>query len=298
MKRAPLRAAATAAVGFLFFWFLVVDPPVATVGTEPPRGLVPQEAHELYRRSRVLLEEKQDDKALEATVRLHEAFPDNHIYLAQLARIHHRMGRYRDEAAAWEQFLLVAPTPVEACPAINQAYEKVGMAKESLDASERCLALDPSNPDSLFFLGKAYEREGRLTEARDLYARGASLAPGYADLAIGLARAKLRLGRLQDAKGDFQRIVRRWPDNTDALLLGGMILRAAGDLGAARRYLEKGAAKSRNDPDFYVILGGIAEQQDRKSEAIRLYGRALELDPGNRSLGARRRRLLDAVEGE
>ena len=64
--------------------------------------------------------------ALEPTTRLVERFPTQHVYAERQARIFEKLGRPSDEAAAWERFVDLSPTPVDACPAIGNAYVRAG----------------------------------------------------------------------------------------------------------------------------------------------------------------------------
>lgn len=81
------------------------------------------------------------------------------------------------------------------------------------------------------------------------------------------------------------------PDNVDALLLGGIVQRSAGNYAEAKRLLERGVARSPGYADFYVVLGGIAEAEGRVADALRYYDKALELRPESHDVAARRARL-------
>ncbi|MFO0983149.1 MAG: YaiO family outer membrane beta-barrel protein [Planctomycetota bacterium] len=66
---------------------------------------------------------KRYQEALAPSLEL-QRVPGNHVYLERLAEIYDHLGRFAEEAAMWEQYLLHAPTPVEACPRISEAYRK------------------------------------------------------------------------------------------------------------------------------------------------------------------------------
>lgn len=272
----------------LYHWSLVAHPPTPQ---EAAGDLSVAESQKLLDDSRTLLRGGRLAEALALTVRLQEVYPESHIYLYQRATLETRLGHPAAAAAAWEKYLEVSPTPLEACPAIGQAYAAADRLPDAIAAHERCLAFDPGNPDSLFFLGLAYERGGRYEEAKTLYAKGAAIAPDYPDLAIGLGRARLRTGRHFEAKKDYDRVIARWPANSDALLLGGLVLRALGDLEGARRALLKGVALSPDYVDLHAVLGGVSEQQGDLTLAAREYDEVLRLDPLNAGIAARRERI-------
>ena len=104
-----------------------------------------------------------------------------------------------DEAAAWERFIDVSPTPIEACPHLGNAYARAGEAARSLEAFERCVSFDPRNAETLFFLGLAYERAGRTDAAADQYSKSVALGASNTDSQLALARLSLRANRVADA---------------------------------------------------------------------------------------------------
>lgn len=221
------------------------------------------------------------ERALKPALTLHQAYPENSIYMGDLAEIDHHLGRYRDEAAMWEEFLVHAPRPIEACPQIGQAYEQQGQEKLAIGALERCLALEPDNPDSLYYLAHALERSGAMDRASALYQRGIALSPQYSDLQIGLARTRLREGKAQEAKELAGAVVDRSPNNVDALLVLGFACQRLGDRAAAKKYFERGARLADGYTDFHVALANMAEQDADLAEAIAQYQKVVQLDKSN-----------------
>ena len=277
---------------FLFYWSIYVIPGPQQSGNKANANeLTPEESRELLDLSRTQIRESKYEEALSSTLRLHDAYPNNHVYIQQLATIYNSLSRYKEEAEMWEGYLKIAPTPDEACPHIGEAYRKLGLMDKSIDACERCLALDAKNTDSIFFLARAYELSNQLDKAKKLYEQGAELSPLYSDQSIGLARIHLRQGRVRQAREIVGKIVEQEPNNVDALLVYAMALRMERKYAEAKEYLERGLKLSPNYTDFYIVLGGIAEQQGDIEQAINYYNRALEISPENRDLAARRDRL-------
>jgi tetratricopeptide (TPR) repeat protein len=230
--------------------------------------------------------------ALEPTLRLHTASPESHTYLSQLAEIYHHLGRYGDEAAMWEEFLVHAALPIEGCPQIGQAYEKQGSPKQAIRAFEKCLALDPKNPDSILYLGLVLEHNGETARAAALYESGIVLSPGYGDLRTGLARTRLRQGRAEDARKLACGVLDKAPTDVDALLVAGLACQRLGDRGKAREYLERGVHLADAYADFHVALGNMAEQDADLVQARTHYRRVMELDKSNGEVAQR----LDSLE--
>ncbi|MFN8007902.1 MAG: tetratricopeptide repeat protein [Terriglobia bacterium] len=100
-------------------WKLVPPPAQATkLGSQDSRNLM--ESSDSFR------EHGQPEKALPMLQQLRAAYPQNHIYMRQMAEVYHQLGRFKEEAATWEDFLKVAPLPVEGCPNIILAYQRSG----------------------------------------------------------------------------------------------------------------------------------------------------------------------------
>jgi len=153
----------------------------AIVLVRVPTGFGPGRTFEpLEPRPRVvsqLIAARQFAEALPLAVELRQSYPDEPEIVYWLAAIHHGLSAWRDEAAAWEDYIRVSATPEAACPALPEAYARLGDVSKTLAAYERCRALDPQNPDRLFDLAIAYERSGRGSDAIPLYRQAAALDP-------------------------------------------------------------------------------------------------------------------------
>jgi tetratricopeptide (TPR) repeat protein len=116
-------------------------------------------------------------EALPQIRELHDRYPREWLVAMWLARAHHGLGHWRDEAGAWEQFVKLSPAPEEACPALPQAYERLGSQPLALDAYERCARFDPADAGPVADLAGAYLRAGRRDDALETFRRAAALDP-------------------------------------------------------------------------------------------------------------------------
>lgn len=287
-RRLPEIAAPLSCLA-LFYLSLFTFPPVPR---DAPWLMSVEESRVALEESRRLMREGALSEALTITRRLHRAFPDSHTHLFQIATLESQVGTPLATAEAWQEYLDLSPTPLEACPAIGHAWQAAGRSDRALAALEFCLSIDPENPDSLLYLALARERAGQLEGAETLYRTGIQVSPSYPDHVIGLARVRLRRGALDEARRAFEETIRRWPENSDALLLGGMLERAAGRLTEARALLLRGIEISPGDVDLYLVLGGVAERQGDLREAARCFAEVLRLSPDRADVLARRNRLL------
>lgn len=278
----PVRLAVAVLALGAFYWGLYRMPvPGAKAGMDP------EQSRELQDQAAVMRRYGKWARALPPTMKLHNAYPDNHIYIGQLAEIYDHLGKYREEAAMWEQFLVHAPLPIEGCPQIGEAYEKQELAKQAIAAFEKCLALEPESPDQIFYLARALEHDGQTDRAAELYQRGTAANPAYADLTIGLARIRLRQGKPEEARRVAAAALVESPNNADALLVLGLACLREGDRAAARNYFERGVRVADGYADLHLALANLDEQDANLNEAIEHYQKVVALDKSNQQAAER-----------
>jgi len=258
-----IRFAFPALILYLFWYAFVLNPYMDEAAEENADGhtLSVTATQEMLALSRKLVREKRLQEALAPLSRLHEAYPENQVYLQQLAETYDGLGRYQESAKMWEGYLQYSPTPLEGCPQVAQAYDKAGMAKEAFNAFERCWNLDKDYSDSILFYAHALELDGQFKKALELYQRGVNLSPTYTDLILGLARMELRAGKVASARGRIDKVLPGHPNYSDALLTAALIYSAQGEKRQAIQFLEHAHEISPNYKDVNLIL---AHLQGRK----------------------------------
>jgi len=267
----PLRLAVYSAVLAVFSAALYVPPSSTEMSAE--------QSQQLRELGQERFGQRDYEGAIEATLQLHDAYPDNPIYMRQLAHSYRGLGRTKEEAEFWERYLVFSPTPKSACAPLMKAYRELRDPEKAIDAGTRCLALDPTGSGLHFLLGYAHERAGNLENAEEAYRRGLELTRDHSALQLGLARVFFRTKRATAAQELGLKVLDSNPDHPDALLLVGQCLRVAGDLEAAKTYLLRGVEVSGSYTDFHRVLGGIAEQQKDVGAATRYYAEVLRLEP-------------------
>lgn len=259
-----LRFSVPCAILYIFFYALVVNPPIED---DEHKGLSPEDVRVLREKGQGLLDKERYDDADDIYARLHKEFADNAVYSANLARIRHAQKRYDEEAALWEEYIQHSPTPVEGCPQMGSAYRSAGDSVKALDAQKRCWEFEPTNSDMILFYALELEHTGDKKKAHDLYQKGHEISPRYSDLTVGLARTEMSLGRTAEARTLILQALERSPDSADALLAAGMILARSGDRVAARRYLQHGVEVSPNYEEMriaFLALGGSSGAEKRR----------------------------------
>lgn len=234
--------------------------------------------------SRDAFEAARYDAALQPTIALTRAFPNQQVYSERLALIFQHLGRHAEEAAAWERVVAVSPTPVEACPALPDAYVRAaGFSDAALDAFERCAAFEPRNADMLFNLARARERAGRTDKAEGAYREALRIDSANGDSQLGIARLDLRAGRVEQAGHAAAAVLQSFPDDTDALLIAGISAQRSGRLGDARRHLERALTVAEHYVDVHLAIGIVDFSEGRVADARRHFERVIELEPSRRA---------------
>jgi tetratricopeptide (TPR) repeat protein len=251
-----IRFAFPTLILYLFWWLVVVNPYLDEAAEEKADGhsLSISQTQDMLSLSRQLVKGNRLQEALIPLNRLHEAYPENQIYLQQLAEAYDGLSRFRESAKMWEGYLQYSPTPLEGCPQIAFAYDKAGMEKESFNAFERCYKIDQDYSDSILFYAHALELDGQFKKALELYQHGVKLSPGYSDMNIGLARMEMRAGQTASARTRIDKVLVNHPNYADALLTAGLVYSSQDDKRKAIEFLEHAHEVSPNYKDVIKVL--------------------------------------------
>ena len=154
--------------------------------------------------------------------------------------------------------------PFEAAKAGREGRERLGLGDSvrAAQAFEEALRVDPALADALLGLSEAYESLGRHEEAESAAERAAAVAGAEGTRLAWRARARLALLRGDPAAAEsaFGELVRRYPNDTEALL----------DLAAAQ-------AGQGRAPDAVVTLKRVTELDESDARAWLLLGRNMIL---------------------
>jgi tetratricopeptide (TPR) repeat protein len=203
MKRPALRLAYAVVLLALYYQTLL--------GTTTPVAAPPVTADDAVLAdidaSQVAFSAGRYAEALPPTERLTQSLPGQAMYFDRLARILHELGRPRDEARAWEEVFRASPTPVDACPMLGAAYDRIPDPAAALSAYERCVQIEPQDPDLLLFLGRAYNGSERGGEARRVLEQALAIAPDYPDAHLLLGIRNFADGDRQAARASFEKFL-------------------------------------------------------------------------------------------
>lgn len=250
---------------YMFWSMLAVNPFVEDNEDDSnPNQLSVTKAQEILTKTKKLVQAGKLEEAMPGALQLYKAFPENHIYIEQLAQIYDALGHWPESAAMWEHYLQYAPTPTDGCPMLGFAYENLNQPELAFKAHERCWQFEQNNSDLIFYYAHALERQGQYSRAIQLYRQGLHRSPTYPDLLIGLARAQMQTGQLAVARKGIDEVLKTRPDNTDALLVSGLLHARMGQTSGAIADLEHAHRMSPGYREVEVLLMQMRGQAPRR----------------------------------
>lgn len=199
---------------------------------------------------------------------------------------HHLLGTHfmgaGDLNSAKNHFeMALAEKPDMTDASVNLALALCEMG-ETLEAVRRMRPVIRRNPDSAkmnFFYGVILYRHGDYKEALIKYQKAISLDPTLEDARIGLGEVYLRLSKTDAAEQVLQNALQNNASSVPSLYLLGLCLLRKGDAVRAQ-------AESDKDKDARVLY----------AEALKLFERAIQLDPDHLEAQANRALLLGKLE--
>ena len=173
--------------------------------------------------------------------------------------------------------------------ALGQCYERLGVFDRQVAAYRRAALLDPASGPARMGLASALLAAGRVSEAVGEYWQAVKLVPVPKGAWTALGRALLvRNLRLPPHLRDWQEVEQvldraaQCPAEAVALsLLRADVLVARNQPESAREELEQAHRGQPERVELWIALAGLAEQQGRTAEALRL------LDEAGRRFGDR-----------
>jgi tetratricopeptide (TPR) repeat protein len=188
-----------------------------------------------------------------------EVDPEFAVAYAHLARVLNRTGRASEAVPLYAK----AGELAKDAPTLNLVAESL-QAEQLWQASEpvlkRALEMDARNPSSLLLMGRYFVVFRKYQEAEPFLKQATEVSPTAFQPNNLLARAYLGLDRLSEAEASYER--------------------ASQFASASERKQLAGIFGFEGVGDAYM-------KAKQKESAARAYQRALELDPGNKSLEAK-----------
>ena len=141
--------------------------------------------------------------------------PGSIQHLALLGRALAKQGRYDEAAAQLDQAIALAPETPLLYEDLGSVREYQGRHEDAIELFEKAIRLDPRQPSAHRKLGEALAAAGRGEEADRHFESYFDRDPVAGRVAEGADH--LRAGRLDEAMATFQDVLRKHPDNVDAM---------------------------------------------------------------------------------
>jgi cytochrome c-type biogenesis protein CcmH/NrfG len=154
----------------------------------------------------------------------------------------------------------MSDAPESRWEAAEEAAERLkdGDPEGAVAAAQAVLAEDPSNEYAWFFLGCAHFEKAELGSALKAFVRALEIAPSYLGAMVNLGHTLRLLGRHDEAIRLGRELLKRSPEDGDALYLLGLTFFARGDAGAASAHLER-FLNTRPEAELALEVSGMLQ---------------------------------------
>ncbi len=182
------------------------------------------------------------DRAREAIERGLERAPGNRYLLGRLARLELLYGDLTRAAELYQRLASTYPNAVYASN-LGVAHMLAGELEQAEAAFRQALELAPGDPTTLLNLADSLDLLHRREAARRFYEQALAAASGEDPDALSVrAQCLAHLGRGAEAVAAVQELLRRAPDDPNALLAAAVSYAVAGERLSAKATLEKAVA--------------------------------------------------------
>jgi tetratricopeptide (TPR) repeat protein len=204
-------------------------------------------------------------------------FPRDVNMQALLGALLVKMDRHDEAEATLRATIEAAPTFAKPMEDLGYLLLRANRAGDALPVLERATRLDPSLERAWFSLGKALALLGRGKDADAAFEKSFELSPERRLMAHAAEHQKE--GRVDEAERIYRRVLRKNPDNVDALRLLALLAMRVDRQDDAESLLQRAIEIA---PDFLLALldlGRLRKEQDRYEEALECFDRVIALEP-------------------
>jgi predicted O-linked N-acetylglucosamine transferase (SPINDLY family) len=222
------------------------------------------------------------DDAADCYNRAIELSPEFADAYANLGAVLLLLDRKGDAIDASLKAVELAPNNADALTTFAQALLAINEIDDAIAICQRAVELRPDYGPAFSDLGRILQHANRFDEAIAAHKQALALKPDHAEAHNNLGIVYKDLARYSDALRAYRSAIELKPDYTDAYANMGVVLGQMGHsddaMRAYRRALEI-------DPELLVAYINLASaySENRLSEAIATYTKALTIDPGHLS---------------
>lgn len=225
--------------------------------------------------------------------------PQSHAVHAELL---FRMGDHGGAQGALDRIKFLPGTSLKTYLGVIHLYTRMGMVEQAEAVLGRSTRDHPGHEGLRYLSAKIHELKGEDERALKIYRSLAARTPGNADLQNALGCVCERLGILGEALESFERAKEIDRDNPRIEMNLGIVKDRLGMSAEAEAHLTCAIAMGEHTGAGFNALGCHYAGRGEYLEAVRCFGRAVELEPRNlqfrTNLGMACRRVDPAARSE
>ncbi|CAD6185850.1 unnamed protein product [Caenorhabditis auriculariae] len=205
-------------------------------------------------------------------------------------------GKHSEAAEAYEKALKNAPKGYENAAALlnslGETYAKLGDDLQAERCFQKALEANPKHVNAYITLAHLRIRQNRSTEASSWLSKARSLAPESPTVLQQAAQAAFVIGNLNNSETLFREALRL--DRTHAESLHGLanVLRELGRNEESEEVLARLCEVRPDDPVAVANYAATLHLNEKHDHALKMYDRALRLNPADRTTAENRAKLL------
>jgi len=206
--------------------------------------------------------------------------------------LHRHLGHMSLAEHYFREVLTRAPHEVVAIQRLGHVLNLSGRRWEATPWLLQQIQAGQYQPQDLLLLGNVE----RLSHNLEYIEQACQSAPEDPLPWLGLARTKLEAHEFDDAQPLLERALQLRPSLVEAQLQQGWWLWHTGQLTPLTTWLAQLSAETQRHPDYWVLQGLAAREQNQPQSAIRCFGEAVQRDPDHRLAVYHLGQLLREVE--
>ncbi|MHC4085296.1 MAG: tetratricopeptide repeat protein [Planctomycetota bacterium] len=239
------------------------------------------------------------EKCWKKALELNPERPDVYIGMGWTA---FEKAEYDKAIVFWRKALEINPKIPAVHNSIAQTLIVLGRYDEVIKEAEEELKISPKSSLSYFLLGQGNLKLKEYDKARKYYETAIELKPDYMNAYYGLftvcSRLKLKdearkhLAVFQKLKAEDSKILMdRNKAFDDVVLMRKMLAEIysdaeniyyeKGNLQEAEKLLQRAVTLDPNNTEYQLKLGSLFQGSDRFSDALQIYGKVSQIEPGN-----------------
>lgn len=259
------------------------------------KRMADEQEKRLVDKAKQLVKEKRYEEAKDIYINLINLSPKNVDYLAELAQIYKLQGDKMGAVQLLNKALELDPNRQDIRITVAFAYlfdNKLDLSKELF---QDVLAKESNNSDALAGIGRIAAIQKRPEEAQQYYQKALEFNPNNATALEFLAILKLQQKKFKEAFVIYSKLLSIDPKNVDynegfhtaqeqPLVEKARKLREGKNNAGAVALLEHLLTLSPEKIEYYLMLGPLYVNMNRKNDAIDLYNQGLLIKPNDKDL--------------